>query len=353
MSLGAPGLGPLVTGRLVAGHLVAGRLGPASLTPPTAMGSQLSTPYPIPAPAVQPEPCPPPPLPPGPPPPPLPSPAVPTSRVPLVKAAPTRRVSLAAVAGKGIWVTDFPGGHVDVAQVVATARLAHLNQIWVRTGSSQDGFYGGPLLRQLVPAAHAAGISVVAWDFPTLSDPAADAVRALDALRAGADAFSPDIEAAAEGTYLSVRRARYYLSLVRHYAGSHPVIATVPVPDSYWVKFYPYKAEAPFVNAFAPMVYWDCTKPNIAVEQAIHYLAPLRPVAPIGQDFNMASEGGRHGLPSPLEIWSFLYAAHRFGAVGASLYDIEDGGLPQLEALAAYPWRPSGLVSGRGRSRTR
>lgn len=242
---------------------------------------------------------------------------------------------------------------MDVAKVVATARASHLDQIWVRTGSTQNGFYGGPLLRRLVPAAHAAGISVIAWDFPTLSDPSADAVRAMDAFRAGADAFSPDIEAAAEGTYLSSRRVRYYLSLVRRYAGSRPVVATVPAPDSYWLSFYPYQAEAPFVDAFAPMVYWDCTEPSVAVQEAIEYLSPLRPVAPIGQDFNMASEGGRHGLPSPLEIWSFLYAAHKLGAIGVSLYDIEDGGRSQLDALAAYPWQPLQLVSDRGRTRTR
>ena len=309
--------------------------------------------YPLPAPAVQPEPCPPPPVPPGPPPPPLPRPRVATAHVPLVANPPARHVPLATISGKGVWLTVFPRDRVDVASLVATAASAHLNQIWVRTGSTQDGFYGGPLLRRLVPAAHAAGISVVSWDFPTLSDPAADAVRAQDAFRAGADAFSPDIEAMAEGTYLSARRARYYLSLVRQYAGDRPVVATVPTPDSYWLGFYPYKAEAPFVDAFAPMVYWDCTEPGKAVAQAIDYLSRLRPVTPIGQDFNMGPMGGRHGLPSPLEIWRFLYEAHRLGAIGASLYDIEDGGHPQLEALAAYPWRQARLVSGRGRTGSR
>jgi hypothetical protein len=46
---------------------------------------------------------------------------------------------------------------------------------------------------------------------------------------------------------------------------------------------------------------------------------------PSGPEAGFAARGPLPGLPSPLEIWSFLYAAHRLGAVGASLYDIEDG----------------------------
>jgi hypothetical protein len=52
----------------------------------------------------------------------------------------------------------------------------------------------------------------------------------------------------------------------------------------------------------------------------------------------MASEGGRHGLPSARAIWRFLDVADRSGAIGASLYDLESGGQRQLAALAGYPW---------------
>jgi hypothetical protein len=208
----------------------------------------------------------------------------------------------------------------------------------VRTGGTTDGFYGGAVLRELVPKAHAAGISVVAWDFPTLSDPAADAARAVLAFREGADAFSADIETASEGTYLTARRVRYYLSLVRAAAGNRPLIATVPRPTTYWLANYPYDAEAPFVDAFAPMVYWSCTEPGAAVSEAMAALSRLRPVAPIGQDFNMGPIGGPPGLPTGREIWRFLDVAHRLGAIGASLYDLEAGGQAQLRALAKYPW---------------
>lgn len=296
--------------------------------------------YPLPAPAVQPEPCPPPPIPPGPPAPPLPAPAVPDTAIPLPVPPAPRSVSLAAISGKGIWLTVWKGQSIDAAEVVATAHAAGLHQLWVRTGSSSDGFYGGPLLHALVPLAHHAGIAVVAWDFPTLSNPAADATRAAAAFAAGADGFSPDIEEEPEGTYLSARRVGYYLELVRREAGKRPVVATVPRPTSASLAGYPYGAEAPYVDAFAPMVYWSCEEPGRAVAVAMSALAALRPVAPIGQDYDMASEGGRHGLPTGEEIWRFLDVARREGAVGASLYDLEAGGSADLAALSAYPWSP-------------
>jgi hypothetical protein len=250
-----------------------------------------------------------------------------------------RRVSLAALDGKGIWVTALPGDPPSPARVVVSARRAGLDALYVRTGSSTDGFYGGPLLKKLAPIAHRYGIAVIAWDFPTLSDPAVDAARAADAFRHGADAFSPDIEEKPEGTHLTARRVAYYLSLVRKDAGSRPVIATVPRPTSLSLAAYPYAAEAPFVDAFAPMVYWSCTEPGAAVAVAIEALRPLRPVVPIGQDYDMASEGGPPRLPSGPEVWRFVDVARRDGAIGVSLYDLESGGPVQLAALGDYPWQ--------------
>jgi hypothetical protein len=244
-----------------------------------------------------------------------------------------------ALRGKGMWVTDWPTDSLDAAALVDWARRNRLQALYVRTGSTQDGFYGGPLLAQLVPLAHAAHLYVIAWDFATLSNPVADARRAKEAFALGVDAFSPDIEEAPEGTYLTGRRVAYYLSLVRRYAGDRPVVATVPRPTSLSLAGYPYEAEAPYVDAFAPMVYWSCTEPGSAVATAIAALRPLRPVVPIGQDYNMGSEGGPYGLPSGLEIWRFVDVARRNGALGVSLYDLESGGAIQLAALRTYPWQ--------------
>ena len=116
-------------------------------------GPATSEAYPRPAPPVQPKPCPPPPVRPLPPPAPLGPPVVREASIPLVGPPPSRRVALSSISGKGIWLTLWPGARVDATGVVAAARSAGLNQLWVRTGSSMNGFYGATVLAQLVPAA--------------------------------------------------------------------------------------------------------------------------------------------------------------------------------------------------------
>ena len=300
--------------------------------------------YPLPAAAVQPQPCPAPPLPPGKPLPPMPAPAVADSKLPAPVALAPRHVSAAAVSGKGMWLTTWPSSHVNVAAVVAQSRAAGVHQLWVRTGGTKQGWYGSRILPTLLPAAHAAGIAVIAWDFPTLSDPVGDAKRARLAL-AGVfggqrlDGFSTDIETTSERVYDTSRRVRLYLSLVRSYAGSRPVVATVPRPTAYRLRTYPYAAQAPYVDVFAPMVYWSCLEPGELVRDS---LSPLRryhrALAVIGQSYDMGPEGGRHGLPSGQEIWRFLDVSKRSGAIGASLYTYDETRATQWRALTAYPW---------------
>ena len=267
-----------------------------------------------------------------------------TAALPAPVSVPRHRhVDIKSVSGKGIWLTTWANTHLDVARVVARAKAAGLHQLWVRTGGSIQGWYGDRFLPALLPAAHAAGLKVIAWDFPSLSDPLRDVRRAHLAMTrtfAGQriDGFSPDIETISEGTFDTVRRVQVYLSRVRKDAGNLPVIATVLRPTPAMVASYPYRAEAPYVDVFAPMVYWSCTEPGVATLQSIRPLARLRPVHVIGQAFDMASMGGRHGMPTAREVWRFLDVAKRAGAVGASLYLYEQTRRPQWKALTRYPW---------------
>jgi len=300
--------------------------------------------YPLPAPPAYPHPCPPPPIPPGPPPPPPPKPVVKTKDLPAPVALVAHHASLRAVGGKGMWLTTWQDSKVDVATVVAKARAAGLRQLWVRTGGTPQGYYGHHVLDALLPAAHSAGIAVIAWDFPKLSDPLADASRAVRTITSSyggqrIDGFSPDIETINEGTFNAPPRIRVYLSRVRAAAGNMPLVATVMRPTEYQLATYPYRAEAPYVDVFAPMVYWSCNEPGELAAESLRPLAKLRPVHLIGQSYNMADEGGRHGLPTGREIWRFLDVAKRSGAVGASLYLYAETKAPQWTALSRYPWR--------------
>lgn len=245
--------------------------------------------------------------------------------------------SIYPLSGKGLWVTNFKETPVDTKAIVAKAKAAGLRNIWVRTGGRQ-GYYGNQFLPELVPAAHKAGLSVVAWDFPFLSDPVADALRAQQAFADGIDAFAPDIETAAEGTYATAPRVALYLSLVRRYAGDKPIAATVPRPTPLRRKSFPYKAFVPYADLFAPMVYWSCNEPGALVKQSLSELGALLPVHPVGQGYDMGEEGGRRGVPTRAETWRFLDVAKRGGAVGASLWTVERIGAGQLDALTAYPW---------------
>ena len=311
---------------------------------PRATASPATLLYPLPAAPAYPRPCPPPPRPPGPPPPPPPKPKVPTSKLPAPVALVAHHPSLRAVSGKGMWLTTWPDTKLDVAAVIARSRAAGLRQLWVRTGGTPQGFYGHSALDRLLPAAHAAGMSVIAWDFPMLSDPVRDARRAVTTVTSTyggqrIDGFSPDIETINEGTFNASVRVRVYLSRVRAAAPNLPLIATVMRPTPYQLATYPYRAEAPYIDVFAPMVYWSCLEPGALAAQSLKPLVKLRPVHLIGQSYDMGPEGGRQGLPSGREIWRFLDVAKRSGAVGASLYLYTETRRAQWTALGRYPWR--------------
>lgn len=273
---------------------------------------------------------------------PLPKPVVAESALPKpVATAGQKARDLATVSGKGVWVTNFAQTPVDPPALVARAKAAGLTNIWIRTGGKQ-GYYGHQFLPELVPLAHAEGIAVIAWDFPYLSDPVADADRARRAFADGVDAFAPDIETSAEGTHATAARVTLYLSLVRAYAGDRPIAATVPRPTPLRRTSFPYKAFVPYADLFAPMVYWSCHEPGTLVIQSLHELGAMLPVAPVGQAYDMGEEGGRAGTPTREETWRFLDVARRGGAVGASLWTIERMGQGQYDALRDYPWSPQG-----------
>lgn len=312
---------------------------PAPQRPRATAGS----PYSLPAAVVLPSPCPPPPPPPGKPRP-FGPPTVAESDVPAPVKVPARTVSLRAAAAKGMWLTTWPKSTLDADAVVSRAKAAGLRQLWIRTGGTKQGYYGDRLLAALLPKAHAAGIAVIAWDFPFLSDPVADVARAERALAFTVqgqriDGFSPDIETKAEGVHATSKRVAAYLSRVQVLAGDRPVVATVPRPTPKRLASYPYRATAPYVDGYTAMIYWSCLEPGETTRNAIRELRKLgKPVAVVGQAYDMGPEGGRQGLPAAGEIWRFLDVAKRAGAFGASLYQYDTAGPSQWAPLARYPW---------------
>jgi hypothetical protein len=324
--------------------------------PGAAAGSAI---YPLPAPVARPTHCPPPPPKHTAPTRPIaPTPAVSEDQVPAPIAQSGRVVDLTSVQGTGIWVTVFKGGTIDADAIVSKASAAHLRSIWIRTGGTYGGRYAGSVLKDLLPLAHARGLKVIAWDFPTLSDPVSDAARLVRTLRYTSpsgdqvDGVSGDVESRTEGVFLTPKRVAAYFSRISAYAGPRPVIATVYRPTDHWWGTnggdgaYPYRAEAPFVDVFAPMLYWGCNYAGPVTQQAVDRLKALRPVHTIGQAYDMYRDGaGRPGLPTPQEIWWWLDTSASHGAIGGSLYLYSQMRGPQWRALWGFPgWKSQPAV---------
>src|SRR5205085_2613776 len=240
---------------------------------------------------------------------------LPRSATPAVSPSPLlQRVALAATkwlpSGKGMWIyvpAQTEGG--NVAAIVAKAKATGLTHLWVRMGSAWDGFNVAPFVDKLLPAAHAAGIKVIGWDFPKLEPVDADVQRALTMIRYTApggdkiDAFSADIETRSEGTHLTPEAARAYGAALRAGVGdAYPLIATVPRPSKERAGF-PYGDVTASYDAIAPMVYWLNRQPDTDVAGAIRDLASFgKPVFPVGQAYDGSAEGGRKGVPPPDEL---------------------------------------------------
>lgn len=248
--------------------------------------------------------------------------------------------------GKGMWIWQperAEGG--DVARIVARARQVGLTHIFVRTGSSRMGFYAGPFLDRILPAAHAAGIRVFGWDFPYFYDVDQDVARSVAAIRHTApgghriDGFVPDIETIHEGTRITAEAAAAFGARLRTAVGSgYPLIAAVPRPSSPRIADYPYTEVLAHMDAVAPMVYWLNRQPDTDVAGAIEFLARFgKPVMPIGQAYDGAPEGGRPGVPPPEELMRFMTTAAAHGAQAVSFWSWQHADQRAWNAIATAP----------------
>ena len=229
--------------------------------------------------------------------------------------------------GKGMWLHYFrlaAGG--DPAAMVAKAKETGLSHVFLRVGSSKDGFYAQAELDRLLPVAHESGLSVVGWDFPYLFDAEADARRAAEAIAYTTpdghrmDAFSADIETRHEGVNISVPVADTYSRRLRELVGpTYPLIATVPRPK--YNGGFPFAEIVRQFDAVAPMVYWLARDPVVEVEQAVADLVGLgKPVMPVGQAYDARVDGGPTGPPPKEQIVRFIQAAQARGVTTYSFW---------------------------------
>ena len=241
-------------------------------------------------------------------------------------AAPVRYIP----TGTGIWIYEWRRtNHGDPQSIVRRARHANLSTLYVRTGSSWDGFNGGTHLRRLLAASRGTDVRVVAWDFPRLRHPGRDAYRLARAARvrvAGGRhvaAVAPDIETPSEGTFNAGWRVRTYLRALRHFLPADVSILTaVPWPSRYRVGDYPYGIVAAHSDVLVPMAYWYNNRPADVTARSIRYLRRFhRPVQPVGQGYDgrLDAPGLRHNNLSR-QVPIFFRTAHQQGARAVSLW---------------------------------
>ncbi|HET6817135.1 MAG TPA: hypothetical protein VFH66_07920 [Mycobacteriales bacterium] len=254
-------------------------------------------------------------------------PAKPVTKQPARKtAAPVRYIP----TGTGIWLYEWRrSNHGNARSIVHRARQAGLSTLYLRTGSSWDGFSGGNHLRNLLSAARGTGLHVVAWDFPRLKHPLHDAHRLARAARVtgahGARIFAvaPDIETPSEGTFNAGWRVRQYLLALRAYLPKNVTILTaVPWPSRYRIGDYPYGTVAAHSDVLIPMAYWYNNPPGDVTARSIGYLRRFhRPVQPVGQGYDgrLDVPGLRHNNLSR-QVPAFFWTAHVHGARAVSLW---------------------------------
>jgi hypothetical protein len=234
--------------------------------------------------------------------------------------------------------------------VIRKAVEAGLSHIYVRTGSSWQGFHGADYLDEILPRAHKAGIRVYGWDFPSMVDLEADLERArtaIDYRTPGGhriDGFVADIETGAEGTDLSGGKAGAYGRKLRKAVGDDEVlIACVPNPTAHHLAIFPYDSVLGPYDAIAPMIYWLNRQPDTDTERALDILRSYgKPLLPVGQAYDGAPEGGRPGPPPAEEIERFIASAREGGARAISFWSWQHASPEIWQAITDNPLRRPG-----------
>lgn len=273
----------------------------------------------------------------------------PTKSAPRPAVAPKRKpvaVSRWIPKGTGMWIYQWDrtaGGNAGT--VVRRAQHAGLTHLFVRTGSTHDGFTGTKVLRQILPATRGTSLKVIAWDFPTLKNPVADAKRLARAAtyrhgRTGPHvaAVAPDIETPAEGTHNSFRRVSSYLATLRRLLPPDvAILTTVPWPSIYRVGTYPYATVAKYSDALLPMAYWYSNNVRHVTATSINYLRKFhKPVQPVGQGYDSKIDVpalSHSNLRKQVPV--FLETAHKYGVGAVSLWSWQSAPRVTWHALSS------------------
>ena len=264
------------------------------------------------------------------------------------------------MAGKGMWFTNYLTHHSDIASLVQAAKLAGVTHVYAEVAITQFGFYGQNALDRLLPVAHKAGLTVIAWVYPTLHDISTD-VRLTQAVAAyttpsgdKADGIATDVEEVDDSASVYT-----YGQLLRALLGPNALLVAAVI-HPYNQTYYPYAAIATSWNVIAPMNYWHSranhaysqdavrrfvTNSLITVQAAMGAggdVTPL-PIEELGQMYDMYTQDGTGAQDAPTgpEITADAQAARAAGCIGVSYFEWQTATQAEWQALSAYNWPTS------------
>lgn len=266
----------------------------------------------------------------------------------------------AGAAGKGMWFTNYLTRHADLTKLMADAKAAGITHIYAEVAISRWGFYGAQSLDRLLPAAHAQGITVIAWVYPTLANVSADIemTRQVTSYRTPggdhADGLSTDVE-----ENIDPASVYSYGQVVRGLVGPETLMEDAALHPFTHAE-YPYAAIASTWNVISPMNYWhsrahhsytqqDVTKfvttSVVTIRAAMQAggIAHPIPIEELGQMYDMYSDDGAgvgHN-PSGAEITADIAAARSLGCIGVSYFEWQTATQSQWDAFSAYAWPPN------------
>jgi hypothetical protein len=260
----------------------------------------------------------------------------------------------ARLAGTGMWVSRPFVPLANPAHLVRAAQALGLTHLYVDVASSRGGFYSRDAVAALLPVAHAAGIRVLGWVWPTLADPLADVALSVELARYVTpdghrlDGLAPNME-----ERMNVEQVRAYMQVLRTHLGpDYPLVGTVFPPEHSFARRHPqHLVLAGWVDLLAPMAYWSEARRAFSGDEVYRYVAravdqlrvgagdPAYPVAPIGQ---MYDTFGRNGIgaysPGTAEIRAALQASKDAGALGASFFQWGTATPEEWRALRDFAW---------------
>src|SRR5437868_7493766 len=296
---------------------------------------------------------------------------IPVTARPFAQAA---RSPLDGVRGKGSWLMLVDGDWTTpdpdrAAALVDSAIHADLSHLYVRVADSGHHFYAAAALQDLLPIAHAHGLSVIGWMEPMLDDPIGDAADAIAAAQFEEEGQRLDgLALPIEGDSTSEPNVGQYLAGIRtgvpgmNGVGDRYLLIASTLPTPYDHPGYAYATLSRYCQVFAPMVYWRATGlPQYSgADGARAYLDQVfgqfrdpavnpftRPLTITAQAYDAAPEYGTPGAPPADEIKVSMDETRAQGGISWSYYRLADAnnGVTSDEqtAISTYPfWQRAG-----------